>query len=122
MSTAIARLGKIESACRTLAELKTVGEAKDFRDRMQALQAYLKQSGFCLQAQNDAAELKLRAERKIGDLLAETVENHRPAKVSHDVTVLPDGISRMQSSRFQRIASVPEKVFVRHIRERKHNK
>src|SRR5436309_2262552 len=74
---------------RSLAEVKDVPEAKDIRDKAQAIQHYLRQQGYCLAAQNDAAELKLRAERRLGDLLAETVrhEGGRPAKRSQDDTV-----------------------------------
>ena len=56
-----------------------------------------------LAAQNEAADLKLRAERRLGQLLGETVrhEGGRPSKQSHAATVLPDGISKTQSSRWQ---------------------
>jgi hypothetical protein len=62
------------------------------------------------------AEIKLRAERRIGEMLGETVshEGGRPEKPSHDVTVSPRlsdiGISRKQSSRWQTIASLPEPI------------
>ncbi len=60
-----------------------------------------------------APELKLRAERK---LLGETVRHQggRPSKQLHDETVLPDGISRIQSHRWQLVASVPEVEFGGH--------
>ena len=66
-----------------------------------------------------AAEIKLYAERRLGELLAETVrhEGGRPEKLSHAGTVLPAGINRNQSSRWQAIARVPEETFVRHIEE-----
>ncbi len=57
----------------------------------------------------------LRAERRIGELLAETVEKggDRRSK-SYDATLisrLPDDVTRSQSSRWQRVASIPEPEF-----------
>jgi len=40
----------------------------------------------------------LKAERKAGSWLDENVEAHRPAELSQDVTVIPDGITRKESS------------------------
>ena len=89
-------------------------ERERARDRA-AIQAYLRQQGESLAVQNDAAELKLRAERRIGELLAETVQKggDRRSK-SYDTTSisrLPDGVSRSQSSRWQGVASIPEPDF-----------
>jgi len=60
-----------------------------------------------------AAEIKIRAERRAGELLA-VMDRHkttdgRPGKGSHDVTLLTDiGVTKMQSSRWQQIAGVAE--------------
>jgi len=58
----------------------------------------------------------------MGEMLKEEVrhEGGRPKwkllkKLYHDVTVLPEGISRIQSSRFQKAASVPAKEFEKHL-------
>lgn len=59
--------------------------------------------GYSLEAQNDAAEIRLRAERRIGSLLKEQ-EKQRPGEYqrSHDVTVAPSladqGITKMQAT------------------------
>lgn len=56
-----------------------------------------------LNAQNDAAELKLWAERRMGELVAETVP-HRGGKGSigsRDGTQLPDGRGRSRGVRQQ---------------------
>lgn len=110
---------KIDIARRALAEATTVREVKDIRDKAEAVRIYLKQKEGCLEAQNNAADLKLRAERKIGWLLEPDREKRGGDQKSklHDVTLksLPDGISRIQSHRYQRIASVPEPVFEKHV-------
>ena len=69
-------------------------------------------------------EIKLRAERKAGEMLAETEldKGGRPAEnQSHDASSLPKlkelGIEKDQSSRWQNIASIPEETFEEHIKK-----
>jgi len=49
--------------------------------------------------------LKLRAERRLGELLRETGFTTKPVKQ------LPEGISKLQSHRWQTIATLPEADF-----------
>ncbi len=67
-----------------------------------------------------AAEIKLRAERRAGGMLKEMERRPRGAtkkERSHDVTLPPTlkdiGISKMQSSRWQQEAAVPDFKTVR---------
>jgi hypothetical protein len=54
-----------------------------------------------LEMQNAAAEIKLRAERRAGEMLAQ-MEKHNGDPRSRDVTRVSDlGISKMQSHRWQ---------------------
>ena len=115
MSTALTQIGIAQKA---LMEAKTLDDVKDIRDKAEAIRVYTKQQGGYLEAQNDAAELKIRAERKLGEMLKETVrhEGGRPKdKPSHGGSVLPDGISYNQSSRWQKVADVPEEKLEEHI-------
>lgn len=61
--------------------------------------------------QNDLAEIRLYAERKAGELLKETELNKGAATASSDMTALPKlkdiGITRNQSSNWQRVSEVP---------------
>ncbi len=81
-------------------------EVKQVRDKAEALRLYYRQQEGGLEMQNNAADIKLRAERRAGELL-KGMEKQGPGdyKRSHDVTVSPKlsdiGISRMQSSRWQ---------------------
>jgi site-specific DNA-methyltransferase (adenine-specific) len=115
-SRALIHLG---AACRALSEAKMVPEVKIIRDKAGAIQQYLKQQGYCLSAQNDAAELKLRAERKLGELLASNGERRGGNSHGGSSAPLPDGIDWNQSHRWQRIASLPEQLFETHIEETK---
>ena len=80
-----------------------------------------------LEMQNSAAEIKLRAERRAGEMLAKTDKHAggRPNKNRrHAVTSLPAklkemGIAKKQSSRWQTIAALPEEEFEGHVQEYK---
>lgn len=71
---------------------------------------------------NQCAEIKIRAERKAGEMLRER-KKHPPGPERkdklHDVTYLPKledlGIEKIQSSRWQNIASIPEEEFEKEI-------
>ena len=61
---------------------------------------------------NDVLELKLRAERRLGELIGETT-GHSGGSPSHRVRYLPQGVSPVQSHRYQGAARVPELGYVR---------
>jgi hypothetical protein len=98
----------------------TIDEVKKIRDKAEALRQYAKQSRLSLDMQNRCAEIRIRAERRAGDMLKE-MEKHPPGPIPvkdrlHDATNLPPrlddlGISKSQSSRWQAIASIPEEDF-----------
>jgi hypothetical protein len=104
----------LEQVCRRLAQIREVGELKDIRDRVVAVEQYLRKQKCASEAVLHAAEIKLRIERRIGELLAETVRAGNP-QLSHHATIgngrLPKGVSRDQSSRWQCIAGLPEDTF-----------
>ena len=113
----------LDSARRALTEAESLEDIKDIRDRAEVLRQYAAQAGAGLEAQNRCAEIKLRAERKAGEVLAETEmdkggrpkENH-----SHDGSSLKAiGINHNQSSRWQQAASIPEDEFEAHIAKTK---
>jgi hypothetical protein len=116
---------RLEAAVRALAEARDVSEVKEVRDQAAAITRYLRQQRNGLEAQNQAAELKLRAERRLGELLACTVchGGDRRSRCQRATLNgrggLPDGISRTQSSRWQRVADIPAKVFETHLEETK---
>ena len=63
-------LAKLELARHLLAETRSVDEVKMIRNLGEAARAYARQARLGLEAQNDAAEIKLRAERRLGELIA----------------------------------------------------
>ena len=114
---AATELALISKARRALEAASNLDEVKEVRDKAEAIRAYLKTSGESLAVQNSAAELKLRAERKGGELLKamDRQPAQRPKEKHCSVQGLPTlkdmGLEPTQSHRWQRIASVPEPVF-----------
>jgi len=85
-----------DQARQALAHAKTLDEVKDIRDKAEALRLYTKQAGEGLEMQNWCAEIKLRAERRAGELLKERATDLHP--VSRE-RILPEGISHIKSHR-----------------------
>lgn len=106
----------IERARELIAACKHVDEAKDIADKATAVQVYLRASGAALEAQNDAAEIALRAQRRMGEMLAETDfgKGGRPSKTARDarvVSVAGLGLTHDQSARAQKLAALPAESF-----------
>jgi hypothetical protein len=117
---AVHELALLGQAGQALAEARSFDEIKDIRDKAEAVRKYAQSASLGLDIQNQAAEVKLRAERQAGKLLRQMVlrGGDRRSKSHHERLKLDDlGISRNQSTRWQMQARVPENVFQEHIRE-----
>ena len=111
-------LAMLDNASRAIAEAKSVGEVKDIRDKAESVRAYLKQRGASFEAQQAAAEVKIRAERKIGAILSENLQQGRPSKKhsTMECFYLSDiGLTGQQSHRYQLIASLSNDDFEQFI-------
>lgn len=121
-------LVKYEAARRALMEASSVDEVKTIKDKYQAIRAYAKQSKDW-PLMNWASEIRIRAERRMGEMLREQEMNkggkgEQAPYRSHGATgITPTlaevGITKSMSSRAQRIASVPEEQFEAVIEEYK---
>lgn len=117
-------LTHFDRAKREIELAASIDEVKQIRDQAEALRQYARQQKLSLEMQNRCAEIKIRAERRAGDILSE-IEKHPPGPSkgdrSHDGTDPPRlvdlGISKNQSSRWQSIASIPEKDFDERVEE-----
>jgi hypothetical protein len=122
----VTQLVKYEAARSALAEARSVDEVKDIRDKAEAMRAYARMAND-VQLELDAAELRVRAERRLGVMLvAEKAAGRlRPGpRISQDaglININEIGVDRNLSSRCQQIASIPEPAFeasVARVRER----
>ena len=123
------RLAKLTEAQKALQAAKTIPEVKNIIDRAEAIRHFIKQQGYALDVQNDAAELKLRAERKAGQLLramekakgsagqgrpsSKGGRTMQPPKTTPTLREL--GLTKSQSARWQLTATLPVRIFERHI-------
>jgi hypothetical protein len=115
---------KYDEACRAIAECMSIDEVKDISDKAEAMRVY------AIQAKNrqleiDAAEIRMWAERRLGELLIKAKEfghlrEGRPSKNGYTpVTVsLKDlEIDKRLSMRAQKLAAIPINEFKEMLEE-----
>ena len=117
------KLMRYDAACKALAEAHRVDEVKNIRDKAVAMQAYAKQakdSTLIMQA----TEIRMRAERRAGELLRDMAERGERAvrknmKSQPATSKLSDlGINKTQSPRWQRLAALDADNFEAKIEAR----
>lgn len=106
-------LVRYDAARKAVSECRRVDEAKEIRDKAQALAAYARQA-------NDTellewvTEIKVRAERKAGELLRE-VERSKGGGQRTSAILAPvlatQQIPKTTAARWQKLAAVPESKF-----------
>jgi len=104
---------------RALAETTDVQEVKSIRDQAEAVRHYARNAALGFEIQNQAAEVKLRAERRAGELLTKMVSRggDRKSNSQRESLILADlGIDHNQSARWQREAAVPAEIFEEYVR------
>jgi hypothetical protein len=70
MASPVTTLSRISEARKALTAAKSLDDVLQIRDQAEALRVYVKAAADSLEAANAAAEIKLRAERKAGEMLA----------------------------------------------------
>jgi hypothetical protein len=92
---------------------------KDIRDKAAAMQEYARQAKDA-ELLRDATEIRLRAERRAGELLTETPkalprgsnQHEDRSRIATDPPTLADlGVTKTQSSKWQKLAALPEDKF-----------
>lgn len=125
---AVSPLARVDRARQLLSEARTIDEIKEVRDMAEAARMYARQRGMTIEIQNYAAEIKLRAERKAGQILKDIPKNKGAAQPRDDTVssrgaVVPTlsemGIQPKQSERWQSVAEIPEEIFETAIEETK---
>jgi hypothetical protein len=121
---AMSNLIKYEAACRALAACKAVDEVKNLLDKAEAMRLYGRMARDKT-LEMDAAEIRMRAERRLGQMLADQKASAGFAKPGPKSVVADDriptlsdvGISKDLSSRAQKMAAVPEAEFEAEVGE-----
>jgi hypothetical protein len=125
-------LAKLNGATRALAEARTLAEVSHIRDIAEAARTYARAAKLGLDAQNHATEIKLRAERKAGELLREL--DREPGKrtdkpdpklgsgSAYKQIITENDIPHSTAHRWQEVAKVPEPVFEEYIAEVKESR
>jgi len=118
------QLATLEEATRMLGECRTIDEAKKVRDLAAAYQVYAREAELGFEAQSYGAEIKLRAERRCGEVLAEMAANGARStggKPSSPATVTREslGVTPDESSQWQRLAKAEPEAFEAYIAETK---
>ncbi len=122
-------LANLSAATTALAEARTLDDVKRILDIAEAARTYARAAKLGLDAANYATEIKLRAERKAGDLLAQLDRDRggdrhsstfQPGILSEYSAVLTENeIAPVTAHRWQTVATIPEEVFEQHIAETK---
>lgn len=118
-------LMKYDAACRAVAECRSIDEALEFRNRSEALRAYARQAKN-RQLEIDACEIRVRAERKTGEIVLALEADAKLVHSGHSAeTILREGrIKRSElgidgnlSAISQRLAKLPPQTFEKEIND-----
>lgn len=113
-----------DNAKQQLAEIKTIESGVNYLNKVKAIEVWAKAEKKDAELQNMIAEQKIRTQRILGQLLKESdldkgggnVKNHQSPRTTSEKTNLSDfGITKDQSSTFQKIAALPEEIFEQEI-------
>lgn len=121
---------KYQAMVVAIRECHQVDEVKMMRDQARALEEYMKQAQN-QEAERKACEIRIRAERRAGEILRDMekakggdiagasrpkIAGNTPLPSNDSPKTLADlGINKMQSSRYQALANIPEDIFEQHL-------
>jgi N6-adenosine-specific RNA methylase IME4 len=121
------QLALYEAARSALAECRSIDEVKDIHDKAEALRAYARMAND-VQLEADAAELRLRAERRLGIMLSAEKDagrlisgrpktlktksdNGTPSEPLSRLTLDDIGVDKRLSARSQKVGGIAERAF-----------
>jgi N6-adenosine-specific RNA methylase IME4 len=126
-------LTRLEPAFRELADAKDLTSVKDIRDKAASLEGYAREARDS-ELMDHAVQVRLNAERKAGQLLIEMAERGERAKpgdagggtdgqgvrLSVPPTLTALGLTKYQSSLWQRLAELDEEEFQERLSQARH--
>lgn len=123
-------LTRYDAACRAVAEAKTVDDVREIGAQADAMRAYAKQAKN-RQIEVDAAEIRIRAERRLGELMAAQAgtvgKATPPGSNQHRVKIKPEapptlaeaGIDKNLAHRARGYAAIPEEKFEKLLKNKR---
>ena len=114
----VARL--VELGKQAIVQAGSFEELREIRSKAEALRTYQRAQGAALDAINAATQLRLRADRRMGDALAEMQKNEggRPRESGDTTSPVSDaptyaelGVDKKMASRCQALAGIGSEVF-----------
>lgn len=111
----------IDKARAALAQAENLADIGAVREIAERARRYASAAKLGRAAENHAARLRLEAERKAGALLAESEKQAGARTPTESRSVTPRlqdlGVTKKQSSDWQRMAKVPEPIFEAHVEQ-----
>jgi hypothetical protein len=117
------QLVRYDAMCRAIAEALAIDEVKDIRDKARAIEMYARQA-LNKDAERQAIEIRIRAEKRCGEMYAEAakavgsdyggrqdLDGQRVLPSNPPRTLADLGISKQQSSDWQKLAAIPREHF-----------
>jgi hypothetical protein len=106
-----------DNAKQQLSQIRTIETGIEYLNKVKAIETWAKAEKKDAELQNMIAEQKIRTQRILGNLLKENIEHQggRPKTVEQNDRLSDYGITKDQSSAFQKIASLPQKIFEKEI-------
>ncbi len=105
-----------DNAKQQLAEIKTIETGVEYLNKVKAIETWAKAEKKDAELQNIIAEQKLRTQRILGKLLKTELPQGRSVTGSDTLSLDKIGVSRNESSDFQKIASLPQEIFEQEIK------
>lgn len=115
---------RISNARTALTKIETLEDALGVADQAAAAQVWARRANLGLEAQNEAAEIKILAERTAGAILKAMRESGertdgRGVTRGNSATLNDLGVSKKESSRWQQLADLPEDDVFKQIEKTK---
>jgi len=111
-----------DEAQKQLAQIKTVESGVEYLNKVKAIETWAKAEKKDAILQNAIAEQKIRTQKILGGLLKKDLKHNSNQHIAgnKEVPALSDfGITKNESSTFQKIASMPEELFEKEIAQAK---
>lgn len=124
---------KYDAACSAIRAAKSFDEVKNIADRAEAMRAYARQAKN-KDLEIDAAEIRIRAEHRLGEMIRQQKEtvglatgakgvgpNAVPERYRNKPTLAEAGIDKKLSARAQKLAAMPMEIFEGMLKDQREN-